>query len=164
MYCFVFVWFLGLLSDYEKQHCFPCKSSVFLESCWLGGSLLLALCFSYFCCFVVLFVSSLQNEGVLLYVCVVCFLFCNKTKWFSCLHLVVLFFFLFYFQFLFFLCFLVPVKKMVPKNLQSENFMDFCDFSFCSSFLSNWKHRRTPNANECCFATHSSLELLCCTL
>ena len=40
----------------------------------------------------VLFVSSLGNEVVFLYVCVVCSLFCNRTKWFSCLHLAVLFF------------------------------------------------------------------------
>ena len=35
---------------------------------------------------------------------------------------------------------------------------------FALLFFSDRKSRRTPNANECCFATHSSLELLCCTL
>ena len=29
---------------------------------------------------------------------------------------------------------------------------------------SDWTCRRTPNANECCFARHSSLGLLCCIL
>ena len=48
---------------------------------WFGSCFLL----------LVLFVCSLNNEVVLFCVCVVCFLFCNKTKWFYCLHLVVLF-------------------------------------------------------------------------
>ena len=53
--CFSFVLFLVLLSDYEK--CFPCNSSVFLEFCWLKGSLLFQLlvfvlvCFSCVVCF-----------------------------------------------------------------------------------------------------------------
>ena len=38
-----------------------------------------------------LFACSLNNEVVLFCVCVVCFLFCNKTKWVYCLHRVVLF-------------------------------------------------------------------------
>ena len=52
-----------------------------------------------------------------------------------------------------------PWKKQAPSECDG-----FTDFSFCSSFLSDGKRRRTPNAKECCFAMHSSLELLCCAL
>ena len=44
--------------------------------------------------FLVLVVCSLNDEIALFCVRVVGFLFVNKTKWFSCLHLVILFLFL----------------------------------------------------------------------
>ena len=94
MFCvchwFAFICFLFAFRLSEK-YCFPCHSSVF-ELYWLNGCLLFMLhvLVLAFCSCVACFHS--KNEVVLLYVCVVC-LFCNKTKWFSCLHRVVLFLF-----------------------------------------------------------------------
>ena len=34
--------------------------------------------------------------------------------------------------------------NFIPKHLQNENMKDFRDSSICSSFLSDWKCRRTP--------------------
>ena len=67
--------------------------------------------------FIVLSVCNLNNEVALCCVCVVCFLFfVNKTKWFSGLHLVILFvFWLFCVHFSF-------LSKKAPENPDtSEN-------------------------------------------
>ena len=69
--------------------------------------------------FLVLSVCSLNNEVALFCVCVVCFLF-KQNKWFSGLHLVVLFlFWLFCVQFFVF-CFHSFPKK-TPQNRHSKN-------------------------------------------
>ena len=62
-----------------------------------------------------LFVCSLNNEVALFCVCVVCFLSCNKTIWYSGLHLVVLFF-LFYVVLLFH-----SFQEERPKTGHSKN-------------------------------------------
>ena len=89
LFCFCFV---SCFAFRIWKHCFPCDSSVSLS--YVGEKV---VCFYVFCfrscLFLVLFVCSLNNEVVLLYLCVVCFLLCNKTRWFSFLHLAVLFFF-----------------------------------------------------------------------
>ena len=60
--------------------------------CWFKGSLFFMFyAFVIDFCFPSVFVCSLNNEVALFCVCVVCFLFCSKTKWFYRLHLVVLF-------------------------------------------------------------------------
>ena len=74
--------------------------------------------------FLVLFVCSLNNEVALLCVCVVCFHFVNKTKWFSCLHLVVLFF-----------CWIVLCPSFVSS---------FLAFSFLSKKTQKTGHGRNP--------------------
>ena len=63
-----------------------------------------------FVCFLVLFLSILKNSFVLFCFCVVVF-FGHKTKWSSCLHLVVLLPFLFCFE-----LFFIPLKKRPPKK------------------------------------------------
>ena len=88
LFCFCFVSFLF---QTMTKHCLPCNSSVF-ELCWLQGSLFVQLMFLLLCVFLVVFVSILNYY---------CTLFGNKTKCFSCLHIVVLFpFLLFCFDFL----------------------------------------------------------------
>ena len=64
----------------------------------------------------VLFLSILKNSFVLFCFCVV---FCDKTKWFSCLNLVVLLPFLFLlccFEFCLFFVVFTPLKKGPPKK------------------------------------------------
>ena len=68
----------------------------------------------------VLFVSSLNNRVALFYVCVVCFLLCNKTRWFSCLHVVVLFLFMFFVSFLSKTC-KKPDTATPPPPHQKDN-------------------------------------------
>ena len=67
--------------------------------------------------FLVLFLSSLKNSFVLFCFCVV--VFCHKTKWSSCLHLVVLLpfcFLLFCFEFCLFFVVSFLSKKRPPKK------------------------------------------------
>ena len=92
-------------SVYDKTLCFH-AIVVFVEvklvKRWF---VFLCLMFLFlFVLFLLLSVGSLNNEVAFFCVCVVCFSFAvNKTKWFSGLHLVVLFlFWLFCVQFLFF--------------------------------------------------------------
>ena len=70
--------------------------------------------------FLVLFLSILKNSFVLLFFCVV--LFCHKTKWSSCVHLVVFLPFLFVvcFEFCLFLVFFHSSQKRPPKNLTQQ--------------------------------------------
>ena len=115
--CFVFVFFLVLVSVYEKG-CFPCNSGVFFELCWLKGSFgFMFYVFVLVCFSCVVFLSILTNSFVLVCFCVI--VFCHKTKWSSCLHLVVLLPFLFFCCFVlnfFFFCFFIPLKKRTPKK------------------------------------------------
>ena len=82
------------------------------------------LCFMFLFLFVclVLFLSILKNSFVLFCFCVV--VFCHKTKWSSCLHLVVLhpfLFLLFCFEFYFFCCFHSSQKRTPQKTRHSKN-------------------------------------------
>ena len=52
-------------------------------------------------------------------ICIILFLcccFCHKTKWYSCLHLVVLLLFCFLLFCLIFFCFFIPLKKKTPQK------------------------------------------------
>ena len=86
--CFVFVFFLVLLSVYEKKQ----FSLQFWSFFWvmLIKRVVWFLCFMFLFLFVflVLFLSILKNSFVLF--ASVLLIFCHKTKWSSCLHLVVL--------------------------------------------------------------------------
>ena len=102
--CIYFVMFCFLFClQTMKKHRFPCHS-VFFKSCRLKGSLVLQfhafvlVCFSCVVCF-----HFKQLVCIILCLCCVFFLFSgNRMKWFSCLHLVVLFpFWLFCFEILF---------------------------------------------------------------
>ena len=83
------------------------------------------LCFMFLFLFVflVLFLSSLKNSFVLFCFCVV--VFCHKTKWSSCLHLVVLLPFLFFccfvLNFVFFVFSFLSKKKTPQKTGHSKN-------------------------------------------
>ena len=105
------VLFLVLISVYRK-HCCPCSSGVVLS---LKGSFMFYVFVLDFL-FLVLFVCSLNNEVALFCVYVVCFRFCNKTMWFSGLHLVVLFFLLFCVQLLLFHSFQKYQKRTQQKQ------------------------------------------------
>ena len=111
----------------KKKHYFPCKSSVF-ESSWSEGSFFLSCV-----------VSSLNNEGVLLYVCVVCFLSVTRLSggflvcilW-SCFCFVVLFSMLFFGG-----AFFIPLKgknrtqqKTQKTEMQKKGTL-FCSWRSC---------------------------------
>ena len=115
---FVFVCFLFCCQT-MKETLFPYNSSVF-ELCWLIGSLFLCFMFLFLCLYyLVLFVCSLNNEVVLLYL--FCFLFCYKTRWLSCLHLVVLFIFCcFVPTFSFFLFSFLSKKAKKPDTAKTQ--------------------------------------------
>ena len=65
-------------------------------------------------------VVSFQFKEFICIILFLCCFFCHKTKWSSCLHLVVLLPFLFFgcfvLNFVFFFCFFIPLKKRPPKN------------------------------------------------
>ena len=101
--CFAF-------TDYEKNTVFLALLVFFLKLSWLKGSFMFFISFNVFVLvclslFLVLSVCNLKHLKLHCFViCVVCFLpFVNKTKWFSGLHLVVLFPFLVVLCFLFFI-------------------------------------------------------------
>ena len=118
-FCFVFCFYLlSCFGSSLWKNCFPCNSSVFWVLLVKRVVWFYVLCFCY--CFVclVLFLSILKNSFVLF--CFLCCLFCDKTKWSSCLHLVVLLPFLFFvcfvLNFVFFLLFSFLSKKDPPKT------------------------------------------------
>ena len=124
--CFSFVSCFAF-TDYEK-HCFPCNSSIFGHAgykvvIYFFSFMFLVLFVFLFC--IVLFVSILDIWFVLCCVCVVwfsLFLQKNRTKWFCCLHLVVIFpFCCFVLNFVFFLFFYSFQKKTPQKSGHSKN-------------------------------------------
>ena len=136
------------------------KNIVFLAilvflSCWLEGSVLCCFMFCYLFC-VVLFVSSLNKKVVLLHVCVVCFLFCNKTKWF--LVCILWPFFLFFCCVFLFASFALSflsktaktrgqLKPPEPKCRKKGNFFQWIVFLLFWGGLKKcnvcWKHYKT---------------------
>ena len=126
--CFCFV-SCFVCTDY-KEHCFPCNSSVFSHVgykvvLYCFNFMFLFLFVSFFC---VLFVSILDIWFVLCCVCVVwSSLFKNRTKWFCCLHLVVIFpFCCFVLKFVIFVFFhssqkRPPKKPDTAKTPKSKN-------------------------------------------
>ena len=91
-----------------KKHYYPCNSSV-LWAMLVKLFIRYVLWFGYCLFFLVLFVCSLNNEVVVFCVCVIFFVI--KTKWLSCLHLVVLLPFLFFFLIFVFGLYFVLLKK-----------------------------------------------------
>ena len=126
LFCFVFLFlffFLVLLSVSEKKVVFPANLVFFWVM--LVKRVVWSLCFMFLFLFVflVLFLSTLKNSFVLFCFCVV--VFCHKTKWSSCLYLVVLlpflFFLLFCFEFCLFFVFSFLSKKDPQKTGHSKN-------------------------------------------
>ena len=117
--CCFLVLFLVLLSVYEIKHCFPCNSGVCLKLSWLKCSLffmfnVFVLAFRIYC---VICLQSKQLSCIVLCLCCLFSSFVNKTKWFSSLHLVVLFlFWLFCVHDFAFYCFLFLSRNRPPKQ------------------------------------------------
>ena len=113
-YCFVFVWFFVLLSNYEKKASFPCNLS------YVGKEVIYLLCFMIWFllfCFLVLFVCSLNNEVVMFCICVI--LFVTKISGFlfaACGHRVS--FLLFCYELLFSL---LSKKKRAKGHGKNQN-------------------------------------------
>ena len=114
--CFVYVFFLVLLSVYEKDKLFSLQFWCFFwvmlvkRVVWFYV-LCFCSCLFFLCCF-----FPFQRIHFYYFASVLLF-FCHKTKWSSCLHLVVLLPFLFFLLFCFELClFFIPLKKKDPPK------------------------------------------------
>ena len=115
--CFSFVSCFAF-TDYGK-HCFPCNSSVFSHA----GYKVVLYFFSFM--FLVLFVFLFScvvcfrfRHLICIMLCLCCLVFSlkNRTKWFCCLHLVVIFPFCCFVLNLSFFVFFIPLKKKTPQK------------------------------------------------
>ena len=123
--CFSFVSCFAF-TDYEK-HCFPCNSSVFSHAGYkvvlYFFSFMFLVLFVFFSCVVCFHFRHL----ICIMLCLCCLVFSflkkkNRTKWFCCLHLVVIFpFCCFVLNFVFFLFFHSSQKKTPQKTGHSKN-------------------------------------------